>query len=298
MMGTKGGNTILKKWVCLSLSILLILAVVGCGNLDISSSGSTLEKAKQEKKITVGFANEKPYAYKEDGKVTGEAVEIAREIFKKQGIDEIEPVLTDFGSLIPGLKAGRFDVITAGMYITPERCQEADFANPEYSIGEGLAVKKGNPNNLKSYEDIRDNPDTKIAVMKGAIEEKYLKDIGVKESQISIVPDQPSGISALEAGRVDAITMTGPSLRSVLQSANSDEIEEVKDFKQPSIAGEDIRGYGAAAFRSDDKDLRDLYNKELEQMKESGRLLEIIEPFGFTEDDLPGDKTAEELCKG
>ncbi|MFC4076831.1 ectoine/hydroxyectoine ABC transporter substrate-binding protein EhuB [Salinithrix halophila] len=288
----------MKKLLRLFLLPVLILAVAGCGQLDLASSGSTLEKAKEEKKITVGFANEKPYAYKENGKVTGEAVEIAREIFKKQGIDQVEPVLTDFGSLIPGLKAGRFDVITAGMYITPDRCKEVNFADPEYSIGEGLAVKKGNPKNIKSYEDIAKKKGATIAVMKGAIEEQYLRDVGVKKDQIKIVPDQPSGISALEAGRVDAITMTGPSLRAVLESANSKSIEEVKDFKQPSIKGKDIRGYGAAAFRKDDKELKDLYDKELGKLKESGKLYDIIKPFGFTKDDLPGDHTAEQLCKG
>jgi polar amino acid transport system substrate-binding protein len=34
------------------------------------------------------------------------------------GIHQIEVVTTDFGSLIPGLQAGRFDVIAAGMYRT------------------------------------------------------------------------------------------------------------------------------------------------------------------------------------
>ncbi|QKG86039.1 ectoine/hydroxyectoine ABC transporter substrate-binding protein EhuB [Kroppenstedtia pulmonis] len=278
--------------------LILTLSIAGCGNLDLASSGSTFEKAKDSGKVVVGFANEKPYAYKEGGKVTGEAVEVAKAILKKQGINEIEPVLTDFGSLIPGLKAGRFDIITAGMYITPERCKEVDFANPEYSIGEALAVKKGNPKKLKSYKDIADNPKATVAVMKGGIEESYMKNEGVKEEQIKIVPDQPSAVSALQAGRVDAITMTGPSLRSMLESANSKGIEVVEDFKQPQADGEDIRGYGAAAFRGEDEDFKKVYNEELEKMKKSGELYDILKPFGFTKDDLPPEKTAEQLCKG
>ncbi|MBA4494651.1 ectoine/hydroxyectoine ABC transporter substrate-binding protein EhuB [Paenactinomyces guangxiensis] len=279
--------------------LLLSVSLTACGGLDFGSSmNDTLKRAKEEGVVKVGFANEKPYAYKdESGKVTGEAVEVARTVFENMGINKIEPVLVEFGSLIPGLKSGRFDVITAGMYITPERCKEVAFANPEYTIGEAIAVKKGNPKNLHSYEDIAANPKVKVGVMKGAVEVGYLKKLGVKDNQIVIVPDQPSAISALASGRVDTITMTGPSLRAMIESTGSKNIEEVKDFKEPVIDGKSVRGYGAAAFRKDNEKFRDAFNQELAKMKKSGALLEAIQPFGFNEENLPGDKTAEELCK-
>ena len=223
----------MKFIIRFTLIALLAAFAAGCGALDVGGSGdSSLQKAKEQGVIKVGFANEKPYAYRtEDGKVTGEAVEIARHVFKQMGIEKIEPVLTDFGQLIPGLKAKRFDAITAGMYITPERCQEVAFANPEYQIGEALAVKKGNPKNLHSYEDIADNPDVSVAVMQGAIEKQYLKQVGVKESQIKTVQDQPAALAMLKTGRVDAITMTGPSLREVLKAEGDDGVETVEDFQ-------------------------------------------------------------------
>ncbi|WP_245838879.1 ectoine/hydroxyectoine ABC transporter substrate-binding protein EhuB [Marininema halotolerans] len=262
-----------------------------------SSGESALQEAKDQKSVVIGFANEKPYAYQEDGKVTGEAVEIAKKIFKNQGITNIKPVLTDFGSLIPGLKAGRFDVITAGMYITPERCKQVAFANPEYNIGEGLAVQKGNPKDIHSYKDVANQPDTTIAVMKGAIEESYMKDSGVKENQIKFVADQPTAVALLNSGRVDGVTMTGPSLLAILQSAKAKNVSVVEDFKQPIIDGKEIKGIGAAAFRPEDKDFVKIYNDGLAQMKESGELYDTIHPFGFTKKDLPGDETAEEICK-
>ncbi|MFD1396697.1 ectoine/hydroxyectoine ABC transporter substrate-binding protein EhuB [Kroppenstedtia eburnea] len=282
-----------------ALAFVLVFSLAGCG-LDLGgASGSTLEKVKEEGTIKVGFANEKPYAYRdENGKVTGEAVEISREIFKQMGIKEIDPVLTDFSQLIPGLKAGRFDVITAGMYITPERCKEVTFANPEYQIGEGLAVKKGNPKNLHSYEDIVSKKDVKVGVMRGGIEVTYLKDMEVKEGQIKLYSDQPSVVQALKSGRVDAITMTGPSLRDVLQAQGTDGIEIVEDFKQPVIEGKSVVGYGAAAFRKDDREFQQKFNEELEKLKENGKLLKILQKFNFAKENLPGDHTQAELCKG
>lgn len=282
----------LRKVALLLLILVLVGTLAACGG-----KGSTLDKAIERGYVTVGFANEKPYAYQTaDGQLTGEAVEIARVILERLGIQEMRGELTEFGSLIAGLQANRFDMITAGMFITPDRCKAVLFANPEYSIGEALAVKNGNPLNLSSYQDIADNEDAKVAVMTGAVEIGYMEKSGIPSERIIQVPDQASAISALQADRVQAITMTGPSLQAMLESASDDQIERVSDFEQPMIDGESVRGYGATAFRQADTEFQEAYNAELQKMKESGELLEILQEFGFTEDELPGDMTAAAAC--
>lgn len=301
----------MRKGFVLLLALLGSLALAGCGSdtapanagADPTGNGnsaaeSTLEKARKQGYMTVGFANEQPYAYATpDGKLTGEAVEVARAVLKKLGVDEVNGVLTEFGALIPGLQAKRFDMITAGMFITPERAKEVRFANPEYSIGEAIAVKKGNPLGLRSYADIAANKQARVAVMVGAIEEQYLTKSGVTAQQIVTVPDQPSAIAALQSDRVDAVTMTGPALQAMLDSAKDEQLERVADFKQPIIDGVSVRGYGAAAFRMEDEEFVRLYNEELAKLEASGELLKLLEPFGFTKDELPGGKTAAELTQ-
>lgn len=291
----------MRKIYTVLVICLLMLIVGACSSTSSGSEGdmSTLEKAKKDGKIVVGFSGEVPYAYEdENGNLTGQSVEVARAVFKELGIEEVEGKLTKFGSLIPGLQSGNFDVITSGMYITPDRCKQVDFGEPEYSIGEALAVQKGNPLNLHSYEDIANNPDVKVAIMNGAIEIDYLKAAGVSEDQMEIVQDIPSNIAALESGRVDAITMTGPTMESALATANAKNIDRVDDFIQPTVDGESVRGYGAAGFAVGDDDLREAYNEALQKLKDSGKLLEINSEFGFTEADMPGDMTAMQLCEG
>src|SRR3546814_8271804 len=95
------------------------------------------------------------------------------------GIPEVDGVLTEFGALIPGLKAGRFDIIAAGMFITPARCKEVAFSEPSYGIGQAFLVKEGNPQSLKDYASIAENEDLKLAVMAGAVEVGYAKKAGV-----------------------------------------------------------------------------------------------------------------------
>ena len=131
--------------------------LIGCTALASISFGSltqadTLEEIKDSSSVRIGYANETPFAYTAlDGSVTGESPEIVRKVFERMQIDTIKPVLTEWGSLIPGLRAGRFDLIAAGMYITPERCKQVLFTDPHYRLLDTLLVAEGNPKNLRSY---------------------------------------------------------------------------------------------------------------------------------------------------
>src|SRR3546814_18126400 len=97
---------------------------------------TALGKAKAAGFIRVGFANEAPYGYATpDGKLTGESPEVVKAVLKKMGIAEVDGVLTEFGALIPGLKAGRFDIIAAGLFVNPKRCEQIQFSKPTSGIG-------------------------------------------------------------------------------------------------------------------------------------------------------------------
>lgn len=259
---------------------------------------STLERARREGVIRVGFANENPYAFAQpDGTLSGEAVEVARTVFQNLGIEEMEGVLTQFGSLIPGLQAGRFDVITAGMYITPTRCEQVLFADPEYSVGEALIVEAGNPLDLHSYEDIAANPEVSVGTGAGYLEIDYMIASGVSEDQITTFPDDPSGVAGLQAGQIDAWTGTRPTLLITLQTTDDANLELADPFEQPVVDGEPVISYGGAAFRYDDLEFREAFNEELQALKDSGELLDLIGQFeGFDEGSLPGDVTAEDIC--
>ena len=93
-----------------------VTAVIGPGLLEAcggSTSGeSTLDRARKAGTIRVGFANEAPYGFADtSGKLSGEAPTVAAEIMKALGVAKLEGVLTEFGALIPGLLANRFDMI-------------------------------------------------------------------------------------------------------------------------------------------------------------------------------------------
>ena len=105
--------------------------------------------------MRLGIAGEIPFGYIDrNGAFTGEAPEIAKVIFRRLGVPEVQPVPTEFASLIPGLRAQQFDVVSAGMYVTPTRCQQVIFSDPDYQMRDAFIVAKGNPKQLHDYADI------------------------------------------------------------------------------------------------------------------------------------------------
>lgn len=297
MKTTKGKGS--RLWLLL-LMPLITLILAACGPVSGQEGQSTLETAREQGYVTIGFANEQPYAYmNEDLELTGISVDIASTILENLGIPGMEGVLTEFGMLIPGLQARRYDMATAGMFITPNRAnaEGIQFANPEFAIGEGMAVQAGNPLNLQSYEDVANNEEATIATPSGTIEVDYLLESGVPQERIVTVPDIASALSALQAGRADAMTATAPAVRSTVEQANAPDVEIVEDFEQPVIDGEPVEDFGATVFRDTDQDFIDAWNEELRRLEESGELLEIYEDYGFTEENLPGGITPEEALE-
>lgn len=284
---------IMRKSLLAVLLFSVFVFLFACG-----SDEDTLSELQEEGVVTVGFANEKPYAYEEDGELKGAAVDIARAVFKELGIERVEGKLADFSDLIAGLEAGRYDVVTAGMAITPERCENVAFGEPEMKYGEGIIVEKGNPHNITSYEDIANNPDITVSIMQGATEIGFVKEVGVDESQIKTAPDIPATFSDVLSGRAQVTTGTEMTIKMALLSADTDELEFVEEFEQPDIEG--VPSYGAAAFRKSDVTLREEYNKALAKLKEDGTVAKLLEENYFSEiaNMVEDDVTTEALCKG
>jgi polar amino acid transport system substrate-binding protein len=277
-----------RTFVGLAASIAW-LATLGAGQAE-----TTLEKAKREGYLRVGFANEAPYGFATpDGKLTGESPEVVKAVLKKIGIGEVDGVLTEFGSLIPGLQAGRFDLIAAGMFITPKRCTQVQFSEPTYGIGQAMLVKKGNPKGIKDYSSIAGNKDLKLAVMAGAVEGGYAKDAGIDQSQLAVLPDQSSLVKAVQSGRADAAALTALSIADM--AAKNENVESTPPFG--TVAGKSVVGHGGVAFRKDDKDLYEAFNAELKKFIGSPEHIALVTPFGFGKGFLPTKATAE-LCAG
>lgn len=281
----------------LSFRILAPLAAT-IASAAIAASGAahaetTLERIQRTGEIRIGYANETPFAYTlPDGRVTGESPEIARKVFGKMGVTKIDTVLTEWGGLIPGLMAGRFDVIAAGMYVTPERAQQVLFTDPHYQLRDTLLVARGNPRKLNSYADIAAHPKAKLAVMSGTAQHGYAREAGIPENRILQVPSTTAQLQAVRTRRADAAAGTELTMKALSAKVRG-RLEALADFKDDPAH----TGYGAFAFRKSDQDLRDAVNAALKEWLGSEEHLETVAPFGFDRSNLT-TKTAAEIADG
>lgn len=264
------------------------------------SPPSTLEKIRSQGVVRVGFANEAPYSFLDrNGQFTGESAEIARAVFRKMGIHNIEPVLTDFTSLIPDLKAGRIDVIAAGMFITAERSQVISFSLPTYRVGPAFLVKKGNPQNLISFESVRDNPGVTLAVLHGAVEVSFATKAGVPKDRILIVPDLITGVEAVETGRAHAFVLSRLSVNNLMLRNPNYRLEVADPFHLPPESVVQTEGYGAFGFRKEDTSLRETFDAELQNFLLTPEHIALVRPFGFDHSSLiPPTSNIGELISG
>jgi polar amino acid transport system substrate-binding protein len=265
---------------------------------EAAAGGDLLAQLQEEGSITVGIANEEPYGFEDaEGNITGEAPEVARVVLEELGIGEIDAQIVDFGSLIPGLQAGQFDMIAAGMYITAERAEQILFTDPDYCVGEAFAVEEGNPLGLTDFRSVAETPEATIAVLSGAVEEGYAATAGVPEEQIELFTDVNAQYDALQAGRVDAVTGTVLTIKNQVEDREGFEVTE--SFFPLDEDGEEVLGCGGFGFREEDQALRDAFNEELNRLQEEGELLPIIAGFGFAEEDIrrAQDLTVEDLTQ-
>ncbi|PDP86174.1 ectoine/hydroxyectoine ABC transporter substrate-binding protein EhuB [Glycomyces fuscus] len=280
---------------------LATLGLAACSRVDGGGEGeegaSILDRLREQGFVAVGLANEIPFGFVDDaGNPAGQSPAVAQAVFEELGVPEIQASSVSWDGLIPGLNANRFDVIAAGMFITPERCGQVAFSEPTATSPEAFLVAEGNPENIQHFTDFADNSDLRLAVLNASVEQSYAEHFGVTEDQMELIPDQTTGYELLEAGRVDAVSMLSVSHTYLLQDRGGP--FEVTEAFFPEIDGQEEKGWGGLCFRQEDTQLLEEVNRVIAEFKESGRLLELGEEWGFTEADLPDDTTTAELCEG
>ncbi|MBO9355770.1 ectoine/hydroxyectoine ABC transporter substrate-binding protein EhuB [Bordetella petrii] len=265
-----------------------------------AAHADTKEAILKSHKVTIGIHNRQPWGFRaQDGSAAGFHPDLIRAAFERLGVKQVDFVITEFGALIPGLNAERFDMVASGIAITPERCKVVIFSEPDLAVGDSLIVKKGNPLNLHSYADIVANPKVRLSGGRGTLNSKNALDAGVPPSQMTYLGDAQAMLSALLAGRVDAVTLSAPSVVGLLQDPKLQGVERAKPFTGLVRDGVPAMMYTAIAFRTADTALRDAYNEQLKALKADGTVDKLRAKYGFTDDDKVDDAvTTEKVCAG
>ena len=271
------------------------LLLVAAAALSFGFAQSAVEDFQQNG-ITIATANEIPYGWVENGEAHGIGPDVAEAVLANMGITDIEWTVTEFGSLIPGLIANRFDLVAASQAVLPARCQQVSFSKINSSYGEGFLVAAGNPKDIHSYDDFVNNPDLKMGIVSGADQLDFAQAYGLDESQIVPLNANADAPSALTAGRIDAYAATG--LTVVGLAEGNDRVEVAADFVDPVVDGEPVRSFGAFTFSQDDAEFLEAFNAELAAFHETPEYREILKSHGLTDADVDAalGASTEALC--
>ena len=256
-----------------------------------ASAGPLMERIGAGQPIRIGFANEIPFAYPgDDGSPQGFVNAHTLGVLEKMGHTDIEPVQTEWGGLIPGLQAGRFDIITGGMNILASRCENVAFSEPMARIGDAFLVEAGNPMEIGNYDDIRESGAVMVTGA-GYSNIEQAREAGVDDANIMQVPGPTEILAAVRAGRADAGAGTFFTMRQLADSTDGE--LEVTD---PGAMPEDLINWAGIAFREDDRDFVEAFNEAQAEYLGSDEMLEAVAEYGYGEESLPGDVTTEWVC--
>ena len=238
-------------------------------------------------KIGVGVMGTKPWVYQEGDGYAGMEYEMLQYILPKLGISKFEYVSTEWDSLIPGLKAKRWDIIFSGMTVTEERRQGAgiEFTRPYYFESDRIAVKEDSP-----YKTPADLKGKILATTVGTVEEMQAKTM-VKNGnggEIKSFDDFAAPFLALQNGQVDAVIVDNttfgeqkkvtPNIRVIgdpMSLAANPDWQSKQDAAGYKFGGDGI------GVRKEDTALLAALNKALDDMDAEGVRQKILEKYGL-----------------
>ena len=247
--------------------------VIAIAVLALVLSAGTVQ-AKDWKKIRVGVEGAyPPFSYvTPEGELAGFDIDIAKALVAAMG-KEIELVPQDWDGIIPALLARKYDAIIASMSITEERKKKVAFSNKYYNTPAKFVSAKGAMDEF-SRENIKGK---KIGVQRATIHDRYLTDNYGKDVEIKRYATQDEAYLDLVAGRVDMLLADSVAISDgFLKKPEGQNYAFIgPDLNDPKWFGE---GTGIA-IRKQDKDLVEMFNKAIEQIRADGTYKKIQDKY-------------------
>ncbi|MBM9619412.1 ABC transporter substrate-binding protein [Streptomyces zhihengii] len=229
-----------------------------------------------------------PMEYEEGGKIVGIDPDIAAALGKELGVKFVFTSGT-FDGLISSLNTGRQDVVMSAMSDTKARQEGLDDTGKKtgdgvdfvdyFTSGVSLLVKKGNPDNIKSLDDLCGK---KVAVQRGTIYHDTFK------AQAETCKKDGKGALTIEAFDTDAEAQT--RVKSGGAVADLNDYPVAAHIAKTAGGGNDFEVAGGQtdagpfgiAVNKDNTQLRDALKDALNAIIENGEYQKVLEKWDVT----------------
>jgi len=258
----------MKKIIAIVLSAVLLVSA-------LAVLGACKEK---EADVLVMATNAAfpPYEYVEGGEFAGIDVEIAQLIAKELGMElQIEDV--EFGSIVTGVKSGKYDMGMAGMTVTEDRLKNVNFSTSYAKGVQVIIVKEDSP--YTAVEDFYNEDGTAtlenvmIGVQQDTTGDIYASDTvenyGFGSEHVTQYLTGADAVQALVTDKVSAVIIDKEPAKAFV-AAN----EGLKILETP-FADEDY----AICIAKENTELLEKINAALEKLIENGEVEKIVNKY-------------------
>ena len=228
----------------------------------VAKKGKSLTEVLEEGKlVAVTSPDFPPFESIEDGAVVGIEVDIFELVCKELGV-ELEFAQTDFDTIIPAVKSGKYDCGVAGITVTEEHKQNILFTVPYYNAAQAIVVKEDSE--IKGKADLDGKT---VSVQEGTTAESGCNDAGLTYSAYMANADAKA---ALTKGKVDAWVVDNLTAAQMVEEGDGLKILDETFTDEPY----------AFAFAFGSEDLVEEINKILTKYIEDGTIEEIFAKYG------------------
>ena len=257
----------MKKLFCLVLSITMVLSAIACGTKNSSENAASSDNqsatSASKKLVMCTNAEFPPYEYHDGSNIIGIDIDIIKKIGEMKGF-EVEIMDIAFDACIPAVMNSKADFAMSGMTITEDRKENVDFTHTYQTAIQNVIVPSDST--IKTIEDLKGK---KIGVIEGYTGDLYATD-DFGEEFISRYHKNTDGFQSLKSGRIDAFIIDDQVAKALVA-------EDGGNYKilDSAYALEEY----AIAVKKGNKEILDMLNSAIDEMKANGELQKIIDKY-------------------
>ena len=274
----KKRSYIMKKFLSLVLALIMVLSLVACGSSNDEVVGEDAGDEVVEGGNDLGLVNEgkltmstnaafPPYEMvADDGSFEGIDVEIAEAIAAKLGL-ELQIDDMGFDAALQAAQDGKSDIVLAGVTVTDERLSVMNFSDTYANGVQVVIVKEGSEVTLDNMGEYM------IGTQQGTTGYIYcsapVEDGGFGEDHVTPYDNGASAVQALINGQVDCVVIDNAPAQEFVK-ANPGLVILDTEFANEEYA---------IGMAKDNTALLDAINGAIAELKEEGKLQEIIDKY-------------------
>lgn len=250
----------MKKLAVLAMAAIMAMSMAACGAKEEAKTETT-ESTTTETLVMATNAEFPPYEYWEGEKVVGIDAEIAEAIAEELGMElKIEDMA--FDSIITAVTSGKADIGAAGMTVTEDRLKNVNFSDTYATATQVVIVTEDS--DITSPDDLVGK---KVGVQLGTTGDIYAEDI--EDATIERYNKGFEAVQALMQNKIDAVIIDNqPAKVFVTENEGLKILDEAFTDEEYAIA-----------IAKDNTELLEKVNTALANLKESGKLDEIVAKY-------------------